>query len=97
MNEWKGEAVAAGASANLQGRNREEYLANIQYKIGQIAALQHPYLLPIEDYGVHRNIPFIVTPEGSDFLCAHCERAWTKMGQWMLLQRGGIWIKFAQR
>ncbi len=50
-------------AAHLQGRNRDEYLASFQYKASQIAALQHPYLLPIVDYGVLRGIPFLVSPQ----------------------------------
>ncbi len=49
-------------AAHLQGRNRDEYFANFQYKARQIADLQHPYLLPIVDYGVFRGIPFLVSP-----------------------------------
>ncbi len=49
--------------AHLHSRNREEYLASVQYKISQIAALQHPYIMPIVDYGVFRGIPFLVTPQ----------------------------------
>src|ERR1700676_4381004 len=49
--------------AHLQGKNRDEYLERFQYKVGQIAALQHPYLLPIVDYGVFRGVPFLVSPQ----------------------------------
>lgn len=49
--------------AHLHSRNREEYLASVQYRISQIAALQHPYIMPIVDYGVFRGIPFLVTPQ----------------------------------
>lgn len=47
---------------DLRERRREEYLTNFQYKAGQLAALQHPYLMPIVDYGIYRGIPYLVSP-----------------------------------
>ena len=29
----------------------------------QILALQHPYILPLLDYGIYQGIPYLVTPK----------------------------------
>jgi len=49
--------------ASLQDKNRDEYRTSFHRLAGQIAALQHPYLLSIIDYGIQRGIPFLVTPQ----------------------------------
>lgn len=49
----------------LPGKHQEEYFVSFQTRAAQIAALQHPYLLPLVDYGVYRNIPYLVSPQVS--------------------------------
>ncbi len=43
-------------------REHEAYLERFQYQAGQIATLQHPYLLPLLDFGVYRGFPYLVSP-----------------------------------
>lgn len=59
-------------SAYLQGDRQDEYLASFEYKASQLAALQHPCLLPIIDYGVQQGIPFLVMPQ----IATQSLRAW---------------------
>jgi len=47
----------------LSPRNREGYLERFLYRAREIAALQHPYILPIVDYGVERGTPYLVSPQ----------------------------------
>ncbi|MEO7002722.1 MAG: serine/threonine-protein kinase, partial [Ktedonobacterales bacterium] len=41
---------------------RSAYLANFERQARQLASLQHPYLLPLVDFGVVRGIPYLVWP-----------------------------------
>lgn len=43
-------------------KEREAYLEHFHYRAGQIAALKHPYILPLADFGVFRGLPYLVTP-----------------------------------
>ena len=43
-------------------RDQAVYLEHFQYQASQIATLQHPYLLPLVDYGVFRGFPYLVSP-----------------------------------
>ncbi|MEO8956403.1 MAG: serine/threonine-protein kinase [Ktedonobacteraceae bacterium] len=43
-------------------KEREAYLEHFHYQAGQIAALKHPYILPLVDFGVFRGLPYLVTP-----------------------------------
>lgn len=36
---------------NLTSREQEVYLERFQYQASQIASLQHPYILPLLDFG----------------------------------------------
>lgn len=49
-------------SINLAPRDRESYLERFQYQATQVATLQHPYILPLLDYGVYRGLPYMITP-----------------------------------
>ncbi|HEX6481069.1 MAG TPA: serine/threonine-protein kinase [Ktedonobacteraceae bacterium] len=48
--------------AGLSSREREDYLERFLYRASQVAALQHPYILPLLDYGVEHGTPFLVSP-----------------------------------
>src|SRR5579885_895622 len=50
-------------STSLNSGKRDEYLARFEQKAGQLAALHHPCLLPVADYGVERDTPFLVMPQ----------------------------------
>src|SRR5207237_6894375 len=43
-------------------KEHEGYLEHFQYQDSQIAALQHPYILPLVDFGVFRGLQYIVSP-----------------------------------
>jgi serine/threonine protein kinase len=49
-------------SINLAPRDRESYLERFQYQAAQTTSLQHPYILPLLDYGVYRGLPYLITP-----------------------------------
>jgi serine/threonine protein kinase len=41
---------------------REAYLERFQYRARQVANLQHPYILPLLDFGVYRGLPYLISP-----------------------------------
>jgi serine/threonine protein kinase len=43
-------------------KDYEEYLEHFQYQASQIATLQHPYILPLLDFGSYRGLPYLVSP-----------------------------------
>lgn len=43
-------------------KEHEVYLEHFQYRASQIAALQHPYILPLLDFGVFCGLPYLVSP-----------------------------------
>ncbi len=43
-------------------KEHEAYLEHFQYRASQIAALHHPYILPLLDFGVFRGLPYLVSP-----------------------------------
>lgn len=43
-------------------RERDIYLEQFQFRARQIATLQHPYLLPLLDFGVYRGLPYLISP-----------------------------------
>ncbi len=47
---------------NQISKHREAALERFQYQAGQIVALQHPYILPLLDYGTYQGIPYLVSP-----------------------------------
>ena len=47
---------------NLPAKDYEVYLERFQYQAGRIAALQHPYILPLLDYGAYRGLAYLVSP-----------------------------------
>ena len=47
---------------NTLPRERAVYLEHFQFRARQIAALQHPYLLPLLDYGVFHGLPYLISP-----------------------------------
>ncbi len=49
--------------AGLSSREREGYLERFLYRAKEIAALQHPYILPIVDYGVEHGTPYLISPQ----------------------------------
>ncbi|HLH61548.1 MAG TPA: protein kinase [Ktedonobacteraceae bacterium] len=49
--------------AGLLPRDHGGYLERFLYRAREIAALQHPYILPIVDYGVERGTPYLVSPQ----------------------------------
>jgi len=48
---------------NLTSREQEVYLERFQYQASQIASLQHPYILPLLDFGAYRGLPYLVLPQ----------------------------------
>ncbi len=46
----------------LMTRERDVYLDQFQYRARQITTLQHPYILPLLDYGIYRGLPYLVSP-----------------------------------
>jgi serine/threonine protein kinase len=53
----------SGTPTNLTPKEYELYLERFQYQASQIAALQHPNILPLLDFGVYRGLPYLVTPQ----------------------------------
>ena len=47
---------------NLSAKDYEVYLEHFQYQAGRIASLQHPYILPLLDYGAYRGLAYLVSP-----------------------------------
>ena len=43
-------------------RERDIYLEQFQFRARQIATLQHPYILPLLDFGVYRGLPYLISP-----------------------------------
>src|SRR5579863_1537214 len=48
------------ASVALQ--DQTVYLERFQYQASQIATLRHPYILPLLDFGVYRDVPYLISP-----------------------------------
>ena len=44
-------------------KEQEAYLEHFHYRASQIAALKHPHILPLIDFGVFRGLPYLVTPQ----------------------------------
>ena len=49
-------------STALPAQNRAAYLERFQSQASQIASLRHPYLLPLLDFGVYRDLPYLISP-----------------------------------
>ena len=49
-------------STAVTPRERDVYLEHFQYRARQIIALQHPYILPLLDFGVYRGMAYLVSP-----------------------------------
>src|SRR6266566_4208633 len=47
---------------NLAASYRDDYLERFQNQASQIAALQHPYILPLLDFGIYHGVPYLVSP-----------------------------------
>src|SRR5260370_4354819 len=43
-------------------KEREVYLEHFQFQANQIAALKHPYILPLIDFGIYRGFPYLISP-----------------------------------
>src|SRR5947209_9867942 len=43
-------------------RDHEVYLERFGHRARQIVTLQHPYMLPLFDFGVYRGFPYLVSP-----------------------------------
>lgn len=43
-------------------KDYEVYLEHFQYRASQITTLQHPYILPLLDFGVYRGLAYLVSP-----------------------------------
>ncbi len=43
-------------------KEHEVYLEHFQYRASQIATLQHPYILPLFDFGIFHGFPYLVSP-----------------------------------
>ncbi len=49
-------------SSSLVSQDRAAYLEHFQYQASQIATLRHPYILPLLDFGVYRDVPYLISP-----------------------------------
>ena len=49
-------------STSLTSQDQSVYLERFHYQASQIAALRHPYILPLLDFGVYRNVPYLIFP-----------------------------------
>ncbi|MEO8973412.1 MAG: serine/threonine-protein kinase [Ktedonobacteraceae bacterium] len=49
-------------STSLASQDQSVYLERFQYQASQIAALRHPYILPLLDFGVYRDVPYLISP-----------------------------------
>lgn len=49
--------------AGLSAEQRLIYLGHFQREAGQVALLHHPALLPLNDYGIYQNTPYLVVPD----------------------------------
>ncbi len=49
-------------STSLPSQDHSVYLERFHYQAGQIAALRHPYILPLLDFGVYRDVPYLISP-----------------------------------
>lgn len=49
-------------SVSLISQDRSAYLEHFQYQASQIATLRHPYILPLLDFGVYRDVPYLISP-----------------------------------
>lgn len=49
-------------SVSTSPRDHEIYLEHFQYRASQVATLQHPYILPLIDFGIFRGFPYLVSP-----------------------------------
>jgi len=47
---------------NLTINEQESYLEHFQHLAHQLTTLQHPHILPVLDYGIDRDIPYLVSP-----------------------------------
>ncbi len=47
---------------NVEIQWRNDNLERFHYLAKQLAALHHPHILPLIDYGIYQNIPYLVTP-----------------------------------
>jgi serine/threonine protein kinase len=50
-------------AAGQSSKSHELYLERFQYQASQVAALQHPNILPLIDFGVYRGQPYLVSPQ----------------------------------
>lgn len=48
--------------SDLTPEARTTYLTRFQRQVEHLATLQHPYILPLLDYGVHASLPYLVWP-----------------------------------
>ena len=46
----------------LAPKEHEAYLEHFKHQASQIAALQHPYILPLVEFGIFRDLPYMITP-----------------------------------
>lgn len=51
-----------GEPISMAPKENATHLEHFQYRANQIAALQHPSLLPLQDYGVFCGLPYLVSP-----------------------------------
>lgn len=49
-------------STSISSQDHLVYLERFQYQASQIAALRHPYILPLLDFGVYHDVPYLVSP-----------------------------------
>ncbi len=51
-----------GVPTGLTSKEREDYQERFLYRASQVATLQHPYILPVLDYGCEHGMLYLVSP-----------------------------------
>lgn len=65
--------------ASLTAENRLIYLGRFQQEASKVAALQHPSILPLLDYGNQQGTPYLVSPYNAAMQSLHAYLAQSKL------------------